>query len=225
VLTWLAASRGRGVVPVNLSQILILAIGGYLIGSIPIAYLITRLLTGRDIRRLGTGNVGVMNTIRQAGFPAGMLAFVGEGSKGAAAYTLGRALSNNDERLILLTGLAAMVGVNWSIFLGFAGGRGTTLGTFLCAIIAWKIVIVGAIVWLVAYFAFRESFLATRINIVLLPATALVATRDWTIVAFVALGSIVLLLRHRRETDDHLQLAHVRVAADDPPGAPPRPPV
>ena len=203
----------------HLTEIIIvvgIAAGGYLIGSLPVAYLITRILTGRDIRRLGTGNVGVMNTIRQAGFPAGMLAFVGEGSKGAAAYTLGRALSNNDERLILISGLAAMIGVNWSIFLGFAGGRGTTLGTFLCAIIAWKIVVLGAIVWLVAYLAFRESFQATRVNIILLPATAFLATGDWTIFGFVVLGSMMLLLRHRRETDDRLQLAQARVESDRP---------
>ena len=198
----------------NLLHVASIATGSYLIGSIPVAYLITRLLTGRDIRRLGTGNVGVMNTIRQAGFPAGMLAFVGEGSKGAAAYALGRALSNNDERLILLSGLAAMIGVNWSIFLRFAGGRGTTLGTFLCAIIAWKVVVLGAVVWLIAYIAFRESFQATRANIILLPATALVASHDLTIVAFVALGSIILLLRHRRETDDHLRLVEARVPVD-----------
>lgn len=205
----------------DLLHVLSIAAGGYVIGSIPLAYLITRVLTGRDIRRLGTGNVGVMNTIHQAGFPAGMLAFVGEGSKGAAAYTLGRALSNNDERLILLSALAAMIGVNWSIFLGFAGGRGTTLGTFLCAIIAWKIVVLGAVVWLVAYLAFRESFQATRVNIILLPATAFVATRDWTIFAFVVLGSIVLLLRHRRDTDDHLQLVNAHVPTEgEPPGGP-----
>lgn len=198
-------------------EIPLIALGSYLIGSIPLAYLITRILTGRDIRRMGSGNVGVMNTVRQAGFPAGMLVFVGEGSKATAVYSLGRFFSGNDERVILLSGLAAMIGVNWSIFLGFAGGRGTTVGIFLCALIAWKIVVLGAIVWLAGYLAFRDTFLATRINIILLPATAFVATHDWSILAFVAAGSIVLLLRHRRETDDRLQLAqsHARVVEED----------
>jgi acyl phosphate:glycerol-3-phosphate acyltransferase len=188
-------------------DIVIAVAGGYLIGSIPIAYLVTRLITGRDIRRLGTGNVGVMNTVRQAGFPAGMLVFAGEGSKGVAAYGLGRYLGGGDERVLLLTCFAALIGVNWSVFLGFSGGRGTTYGAFVCAIIAWKAVLLGAGIWLAVYFAFRDSFLATRVNILLLPLVAFVVTRDLTFVAFALAASLVLLFRHRRETDDRLQLA------------------
>jgi acyl phosphate:glycerol-3-phosphate acyltransferase len=149
-----------------------------------------------------------MNTVRHAGLPAGMLVFAGEGSKGAAAFSLGRYLGNGDERVLLLSCFAALVGVNWSIFLGFSGGRGTTVAAFLCALFAWKAVILGAIVWAVLYLALRDSFVATRINILLLPATAFVVTRDWTVVAFVALATLVLLLRHRRETDDRVQFAH-----------------
>jgi acyl phosphate:glycerol-3-phosphate acyltransferase len=190
------------------AQVAVAVLGGYLIGSIPIAYLVTKLLTGRDIRRLGTGNVGVMNTIRQAGFPAGMLVFAGEGSKGAAAFSLGRYLGNGDERVILISCFAALVGVNWSIFLGFSGGRGTTLGAFVVALFAWKAVLLGAVVWLVVYLALRDSFLATRINILLLPLTAFIVTADLTLVAGAFLAALVLLYKHRRETDDRFQLAH-----------------
>jgi glycerol-3-phosphate acyltransferase PlsY len=188
-------------------DIVIAVAGGYLIGSIPLAYLVTRLITGRDIRRLGTGNVGVMNTVRQAGFPAGMLVFAGEGSKAVAAYGLGRYLGGGDERIVLLTCLAALIGVNWSVFLGFSGGRGTTYGAFVCAIFAWKIVILGAAIWLAVYLAFRDSFLATRVNILLLPLLAFILTHDLTVAAIALFASLVLLLRHRRETDDRLQLA------------------
>jgi glycerol-3-phosphate acyltransferase PlsY len=197
------AARGTQVHPLD---IVIAICGGYLIGSIPIAFLVTRLITGRDIRRLGTGNVGVMNTVRQAGFPAGMLVFAGEGSKGVAAYGLGRYLGGGDERIVLLSCLAALIGVNWSIFLGFSGGRGTTYGAFVCAILAWKAVLLGAAIWLAVYLAFRDSFLATRVNILLLPLVAFLMTRDVTVVAFALAASLVLLYRHRRETDDRLQL-------------------
>lgn len=199
--------------------ILVIALGGYLIGSIPVAYFVTRIVTGRDIRLLGTGNVGVMNTIRQAGLPAGMLVFAGEGSKGAAAYSLGRYLSNGNEQLLMLTGLAALIGVNWSIFLGFSGGRGTTVGAFICAMIAWKAVVLGGVIWLAAYLALRDTFLATRLNIVLLPVTALLVTHDWTVVAIAVYASLILLYQHRRETDDRLQLthSHVPIKNDEPP--------
>ena len=197
------AGKGTTVHPL---EIILAIAGGYIIGSIPIAYLVTRLITGRDIRRLGTGNVGVMNTIRQAGFPAGMLVFAGEGSKGAAAFGLGRYLAGSDERLILISCLAALIGVNWSVFLGLSGGRGTTLGAFICALLAWKLVLLGAIVWLAVYLALRDSFLATRINILLFPLTAFVATHDLTVAAAAFLAALILLFRHRRDTDDRLQL-------------------
>ena len=199
--------------------ILVIALGGYLIGSIPVAYFVTRIVTGRDIRLLGTGNVGVMNTIRQAGLPAGMLVFAGEGSKGAAAYSLGRYLSNGNEQLIMLTGVAALIGVNWSIFLGFSGGRGTTVGAFFCAMIVWKAVVLGGVIWLAAYLALRDTFLATRLNIILLPITALLVTHDWTVAAIAAYASLILLYQHRRETDDRLQLAHshIPIKNDEPP--------
>jgi len=192
--------------------VLIAILGAYVIGSIPIAYLITRAVTGLDIRRLGTGNVGVMNTIRHAGLPAGMLVFAGEGSKGAAAYGLGRYLGNGDERVVLLSCFAALLGVNWSILLGFSGGRGTTVGAFMCALVVWKAVLLAAIIWAVLYLTLRDSFVTTRINILLLPATAFVVTRDWTLVAVVAVAMLVLLFRHRRETDDRVQLAHSTAA-------------
>jgi acyl phosphate:glycerol-3-phosphate acyltransferase len=188
--------------------LLIAIAGGYAIGSIPVAYLITRAVTGRDIRRLGTGNVGVMNTVRHAGLPAGMMVFAGEGAKGASAYGLGRYLGGSDERVVLLSCFACLIGVNWSFLLGFSGGRGTTVGAFMCALFAWKAVILAAIVWAVLYLALRDSFVATRINICLLPATALVVVRDWTVVAVMAVVALILLYRHRRETDDRLQLAH-----------------
>ena len=196
----------------NPLSVVVAFLGAYAIGSIPVAYLITRAVTGRDIRRLGTGNVGVMNTIRHAGLPAGMLVFAGEGSKGAAAYSLGRYLGNGDERVMLFSCFAALIGVNWSILLGFSGGRGTTVGAFMCALFAWKAVLLGALIWAVLYLALRESFVATRINIMLMPATAFLVTRDWTVVAVVALTALILLFRHRRETDDRLQLAHSAAA-------------
>ncbi|MEJ2304686.1 MAG: glycerol-3-phosphate acyltransferase, partial [Anaerolineales bacterium] len=57
----------------------------YLIGSIPTAWIVVKLVTGRDIRTLGSGNVGVMNTALSVTRWAGLLVFVGEAAKGALA--------------------------------------------------------------------------------------------------------------------------------------------
>jgi len=61
---------------------------GYLLGSIPTAYLVTRYAIGKDIRHIGGGNVGGLNTFREVGFlPAAIVAIV-DLSKGAAAVSL-----------------------------------------------------------------------------------------------------------------------------------------
>jgi acyl phosphate:glycerol-3-phosphate acyltransferase len=198
----------------SLLPYLLVAVLGYLVGAVPFAYLVVRLLSGRDIRTLGSGNVGVMNTVRQAGMPAGILVFLAEGIKGVTAISVGRFIVGT-EGAILLAALCAMVGVNWSVFVGFAGGRGTTLSLFMLVQVSlWGLLILAAL-WLAVYAVRRTNFVATRIVILALPIVAWAVTGgDWRYV-LCALGfSSILLLRHRRETDDHLAIAGVGTVSE-----------
>lgn len=194
----------------------LVALFAYLIGAIPSAYLIVKLLTGQDIRRLGTGNVGVMNTVRQAGLPAGMLAFLGEGAKGIGAISVARALVGNPQADSIAL-IMALVGVNWSVFMGFAGGRGTTVTVFIAVVLMWQLVVVMGLLWLVVYRLRHDNFIATRVNILALPfVTAILVWMmgsSWVYVSLAMLGTIVTLLRHKRETDDHFIAATARVSA------------
>jgi glycerol-3-phosphate acyltransferase PlsY len=185
---------------------LLTALVAYLIGSLPAAYAVTRVLTGRDIRHLGTGNVGVMNTIRHVGLPAGMIVFVAEGAKGAGAVELGWALTGHFNGA-MLAAVVALVGVNWSCFLGFAGGRGSTLSAFALALIAPLPLAASAVLWLAIYGVRRDNFIATRLTMIGFPLLVLAIDRSLTHFAFAAGGSTVLLLRHSRAKDDHYQLA------------------
>lgn len=205
-------------------EYVIVAVMAYLIGSIPSAFLIVKLLTGRDIRTLGTGNVGVMNTVRQAGLPAGMLAFIGEGSKGIAALGVARALVGTAQADSVAV-IMALLGVNWSMFMRFAGGRGTTIVVFSALMLLWPVVVTLGVVWLVVYRLTRDNFIATRVNIVVLPfvTAGLIWAMDggwgngrWAYVSLAALGSVVTLLRHRRATDDHYVAAAARVHSPRP---------
>jgi glycerol-3-phosphate acyltransferase PlsY len=62
--------------------------GAYLLGSIPVAWLLARWLTGHDLRRMGSGNVGVMNSALSVARWAGLLVFLTEIAKGLLAVTL-----------------------------------------------------------------------------------------------------------------------------------------
>jgi glycerol-3-phosphate acyltransferase PlsY len=107
---------------------LIIALG-YLLGSIPTAYLAGRLRGGRDIRHLGDTNTGAANAYRELGAATGVAVFAGDLAKGAAAVLIARA-SHGPQGVLMLTGLAAVIGHNWPVYLGFHGGRGvsTTIG-------------------------------------------------------------------------------------------------
>ena len=97
---------------------------GYLLGSIPTAYIATRVASGKDVRQLGGGNVGGLNVYREVGFvPAAMVGIVDVG-KGAAAVAIAQWLLAVSPPFILAAALAAVVGHNWMVFLKFSGGKG-----------------------------------------------------------------------------------------------------
>ena len=103
----------------------------YLLGSIPTAYIAGRLTRGVDIRRIGGGNMGALNTAREIGRIAGLIVLLIDVAKGAAAVLISGALGI-DLIWVFLSGFAAVVGHCWPVFLRFKGGKGAaaTIGVF-----------------------------------------------------------------------------------------------
>ena len=107
---------------------------GYLLGSIPSALWITRLLKGVDVRDAGSGHVTTTNTIRQAGWAAGALVFALDFGKGFLAVWLAHRAGLSGWSLAL-TGSLAVAGHCWPIFAQFRGGMGlATMGGGLIAL-------------------------------------------------------------------------------------------
>jgi len=130
---------------------------GYLLGSIPTAYLVARV-RGQDIRRLGDSNVGAANVLRCLGVVPALITVGGDIVKGTAAVLFAR-LVGADEAVVLASGVAAVAGHNWPITLGFRGGRGvaTTLGVLipvLTAPLAAVLPTVAAVLWFSKNYAF-----------------------------------------------------------------------
>ena len=104
----------------------------YLLGSLPTAYIAGRLTKGKDIRHMGDGNVGAGNAFHQLGARVGIAVGIIDALKGVLAIVIAQA-AGVSQTTVLLAGLAAVVGHNWPVFLGFRGGRGeaTTIGVLL----------------------------------------------------------------------------------------------
>ena len=128
---------------INMPWLIVLL--GYLLGSIPTAYIAGHLLKGKDIRRMGDGNMGAANAFRQLGAKTGIAVFFVDAGKGALAILIAQA-ANIPQVVVLLTGVAAVAGHNWPVFIGFRGGRGesTTIGV-LATLITLPMLIVGAV--------------------------------------------------------------------------------
>ena len=97
---------------------------GYLLGSIPSAYIATRLAVGKDVRQLGGGNVGGLNVYREVGLVPAAVAGIVDVCKGAAAVAIAQWLLDVSPPFVLAAALAAVVGHNWMVFLKFSGGKG-----------------------------------------------------------------------------------------------------
>jgi len=113
-------------------MIILAALIGYLIGSIPMGYLFVYLIKGKDIRAHGSGRTGGTNALRAGGPAAGILTAVGDALKGWSAVTLARLIVGPEALTTslgtaasALAGLGAVIGHNWSVYLNFRGGAGT----------------------------------------------------------------------------------------------------
>ena len=105
---------------------------GYLLGSIPFAYIAGRLKKGVDIRQVGGGNLGALNTLREIGLLPGLAVLIADIAKGSLTVLIAQWL---DLSLIwiFVAGFACVAGHVWPVFLKFKGGRGAaaTIGVFL----------------------------------------------------------------------------------------------
>ena len=103
----------------------------YFLGSIPTGHIIAKA-NGVDIQKIGSGNIGATNVLRAVGRGAAAIVIITDPLKGMVAVWLAM-LAGLSEWSILLCGLAAVLGNNYNIFLGFKGGKGiaTSIGVFI----------------------------------------------------------------------------------------------
>jgi glycerol-3-phosphate acyltransferase PlsY len=131
-------------------NLLLAALLGYLLGAVPFGLIIGRLTRGIDLREYGSHRTGATNALRTLGLPAAAAVFLLDVAKGAAAVLLARLLFADDPLVdwaAAIAGFAAIVGHNWSVFIGFTGGRGVaTSAGGLLAMSPWTVLIMAPIV-------------------------------------------------------------------------------
>ncbi len=108
-------------------------IAAYLIGGIPFGYVLVRLKSGRDVRDMGSGNIGATNVLRTQGRSLGIATLLLDIAKGWFAVWLAARLTDGDTLYISLAALAVVLGHAFPVFLKFQGGKAVAsfVGAFL----------------------------------------------------------------------------------------------
>ena len=109
-------------------RIVLLLAGAYLLGSIPFSFLVARLFGVKDVRSVGSGNVGATNVMRQAGKTAGLIAFALDAAKGALAALLVQRFEDPASPVVPAAAAMAVLGHMYPVWLGFRGGKGVATG-------------------------------------------------------------------------------------------------
>ena len=147
------------------------AAGGYLLGSIPFGVILTKLLTGQDVRSIGSGNIGATNVLRTGRKDLAFATLLLDAGKGAAAFLLAKMLVA-DELAPAVAGGAAFLGHLFPVWLGFKGGKG--VATFFGLLLAahWPLGLIAAATWILMAVLFRISSLSALIASALSPLYA-----------------------------------------------------
>lgn len=142
-------------------MIFIIAVISYILGSIPAGFIISNLVFKRDIRTLGSGNVGATNVLRNFGKGPGFVTFVFDFLKGALACYIGKKLGGELGQAVAL--LFAVVGHMYSFILKFKAGKGvaTAFGSLLA--IDYRFALLLLAVFIVIVLIFRIVSLASII--------------------------------------------------------------
>ncbi|MCS6861483.1 MAG: glycerol-3-phosphate 1-O-acyltransferase PlsY [Abditibacteriales bacterium] len=174
---------------------LIVLLACYLLGSVPIGWMVGKVTRGVDIRQFGSGNIGFTNALRTLGWGPAVAVLIADVAKGVAAVLLTRALMG-EEAWAVWGGVCAVAGHNWSAFLRFRGGRGvaTSLGVILG--LAPLVALSAFAVWLVVLAVSRYVSLASLIAAASVPLWMFVFNHTMTLKVISLLLCTFIVVRH-----------------------------
>ena len=174
----------------------VIAVGGYLLGSIPFGLVVAKSLGTIDPRTAGSRNIGFTNVLRLSGKTAGVLTLAGDMGKGWLVAWVAAQLFDR-EAVVAAVALTPIVGHLYSVFLGFRGGKGvaTAMGAVLGMVPSVGVVVI--LVWLVTVAVWRYSSGAALAAFGALPVMSLLLGRSWIVVLYSVVVSGLIVFRHR----------------------------
>ncbi len=187
-------------------------IGSYLMGSLPFGLWIGRWLYHIDLREHGSNNTGATNAYRVLGRWPALLVFVCDTAKGMAGVYMGSTLVGVSSAEVLC-GIAAISGHNWSVFMGFKGGRGVATGLGVIALLAPEVTAIVFVVWCLIVFLTRYVSLASIVAAALVPPMMWWFNSGKETLWFGVAAAAFVIIRHRPNIERLLRGEELKIKA------------
>ena len=146
----------------SILNIFLIAITGYLIGSIPFGIIIAKIMGLGNLRNIGSGNIGATNVLRTGNKLAAILTLIFDLSKGAVVVILARLLF--DDSAAKIAGLASFLGHCFPVWLGFKGGKGVATFIGITLALYWPAGILTCLTWISIAYISRISSLSALLS-------------------------------------------------------------
>lgn len=200
-------------------EMLIAALIGYLLGSIPFGLILTKLGGYGDIRSIGSGNIGATNVLRTGSKKLAIATLLLDGCKGAVAILIMTQIFlhlpncaaincigdcaclppekyNSFQSLPLITALFALLGHIFPVWLKFKGGKGVATGLGILLALSWPTGLAAAATWLITAFLSRISSLSALVAVSLSPVFAYAFSNDTQLSMLCAIMAIIIIAKH-----------------------------
>ena len=174
-------------------DILIVLIYSYILGSIPFGLIITKIFLNKDIRKVGSGNIGTTNVLRTGKKSLAITTLLLDALKGYVSVLISLIYFND---LIFLSALICFIGHIFPIWLNFKGGKGVAVYLGILIALSFPLAIVFVVSWLLLALVFKYSSLSSIIGALGVFFYSILAN-NYSLIFFLFIIFIIILFTHR----------------------------
>jgi len=202
-------------------KIILVLVVGYLLGSLNTSIIVGKFY-GTDIRKHGSGNAGMTNTLRTLGKAAAVLVIIGDILKGVLSYLIGNLIANTVPASVsldfvgiggMLGGIAAIAGHNWPVYFGFKGGKGILTSFSVVMMMDWQLGLMLLGLFIVIVAITRYVSLGSILACVAFPIAAYIKGNGIVFTLFAAILALLAISRHNANIKRLLNGTEAKIGA------------